>query len=315
MKLMDKFLNSENLFLTDGGFETWLFYIDGFEAPEFAAITLMKDEKARLAMWRYFERFLEIAEYSDRGYVLDTNSWRGCVSWADKLGLNRQELLALSGEAIAFAKDVRAAWQERVDPILINGVVGPSGDGYNPDETPTAEEAYKLHLPQIEVFAAHQVDMVSAITMTNIGEAVGIVRAAKEHDLPVVISYTVETDGRIPTGETLAEAIAMTDEYTNSAPLYYMVNCAHPDHFNHALQTKEPWVQRIGGIRANASRLSHAELDEAETLDDGNPEEFGALHVELAACLPNLKVVGGCCGTDHRHVGCTSRRLGSVKAA
>ncbi|GJM01515.1 MAG: homocysteine S-methyltransferase [Rhodomicrobium sp.] len=315
MTPIDKFLNSENLYLTDGGFETWLFFVDGFEAPEFAAITLMEDEKARLAMWRYFERFLEIAEYAGRGFVLDTNSWRGCVSWADKLELSRQDLLALSGEAVAFAKDIRAAWQGRVEPILINAVVGPSGDGYKPGDTPTAEEAYKLHMPQLEVFAAHQVDMVSALTITNIGEAVGIVRAAKERELPVVISFTVETDGRLTTGETLAEAIALVDEYTDSGPLYYMVNCAHPEHFRGALQTDAGWVNRIGGIRANASRLSHAELDDAETLDDGNPEEFGSLYKELSELLPNLKVVGGCCGTDHRHVGCASRRLTSSKAA
>jgi homocysteine S-methyltransferase len=314
MKPIDKFLTSQNLYLTDGGFETWLFYVDGFEAPEFAALTLMKNKEARGAMRRYFERFLEIAEQSGRGFVLDTNSWRGCVSWAESLGLSQQELLALSSEAIAFAKEIRADYQDRMEPIVINAVVGPSGDGYRPGETPTAEEAYKLHMPQLEVFAAHQVDMISAMTITNIGEAVGIVRAAKEHDLPVTISFTVETDGRIPTGESLAEAISLTDEYSDAGPLFYMVNCAHPEHFSHVLETGSPWVERIGGVRANASRLSHAELDNSETLDDGNPEEFGALHVELAARLPNLKVVGGCCGTDHRHVGCASQCLASSDA-
>jgi len=172
-----------------------------------------------------------------------------------------------------------------------------------------------LHRPQIKTFAQAGVDMVSAITMTNTGEASGIAQAAMEVCLPVVISFTVETDGRLPTGETLGEAIDHVDAATNSAPIYYMVNCAHPDHFRQAIATGTGWVKRVGGVRANASRLSHAELDQSERLDEGNPAEFGQLHADLVDLLPNLRVFGGCCGTDHRHVGCVSQHLHSRRAA
>ncbi|UUX50718.1 homocysteine S-methyltransferase family protein [Nisaea acidiphila] len=315
MKKIENLINAKKPFLTDGGFETWLFFQQGFEAPEFAALVLLDEADARLAMRRYFNEFLGMAEAAGTGYVLDTNSWRAATAWGPKLGKTEGDMLRLAGDAVSFAQEIRGDWQDRVTPILVNGVVGPLGDGYAPDRVPTADEARRMHLPQIEVMSEAGVDMISAITMTNVGEAVGITKAGTECGVPVVISYTVETDGRLPGGESLGSAIGRTDDATGNAPLYYMVNCAHPDHFRHALNAGESWIGRIGGIRANASRLSHAELDVAEELDDGNPEEFGDLYAKMSCVLPSLKVVGGCCGTDHRHVGCVSRHLHGVKSA
>jgi homocysteine S-methyltransferase len=315
MSDIQKLMRTQTPFLTDGGFETWLFFVDGFEAPEFAAIVLMDDAKARSAMRRYFDRFLGIAERAGTGYVLDTNTWRGCPDWAPKLGLSRDDLMRLTVDAVSFAKDTRDAWAGRVPSILVNGVVGPAGDAYAPGRVPDATEAFRAHHPQIKVLCEQGVDMISALTMSNTSEAIGIARACDAHNMPVVISFTLETDGRLPTGQLLSEAIEQTDAETGAAPLYYMINCAHPDHFRDILAGEKKWVERIGGVRSNASRLSHAELDVAEELDDGNPTEFGALHAALAARLPNLRVVGGCCGTDHRHVGCVSDHLHHKAAA
>lgn len=309
MNQFERLLDADRPFLTDGGLETWLFFLQGFEAPEFAAITLMDDDRARQAMRGYFNDFLAMAENARTGFVLDTNTWRGCTAWAPKLGMTADELLRLSADAVRFARAIRQEWQTRVPAILLNGVVGPAGDGYSPGQVPGAEQAQAMHAPQIRVLAEAGVDMISAITMTNVAEAVGIARAARSENLPVVISFTVETDGRLPSGDLLGDAIEAVDEATDSAPAYYMVNCAHPDHFHDTLATDAHWTSRIGGLRANASRLSHEALDESETLDDGDPEEFGLLHGELARLLPNLRVVGGCCGTDHRHVACVSRHL------
>lgn len=309
MSDVEKLQRTDRPFLTDGGFETWLFFQRGFEAPEFAAIVLMDDDDARAAMRRYFDAFLKMAAAARTGFVLDTNTWRGCTRWGPKLNKPTTEMLRLTVDAVSFAKEIRTHWQSRVSPILINGVVGPAEDAYAPGEVTVAAEARDLHRPQIISLARTGVDMISAITMTNTGEAIGITQAATEERLPVVISFTVETDGCLPTGETLGEAIDRVDVVTGKAPIYYMVNCAHPDHFRSAIATGADWVSRIGGVRANASRSSHAELDVAETLDDGDPEEFGALHSDLAELLPNLRVVGGCCGTDHRHVGCVSKHL------
>lgn len=315
MTNIEGLLKTDRTFLTDGGFETWLFFQQGFEAPEFAAITLMDNEAARQAMRNYFDGFLRMAEASGTGFVLDTNTWRGCPLWASKLNLSETELLRLSGNAVNFAKNIRADWQTRVSPILINGVVGPAGDAYAPEQVPDSAEARELHTPQVKLLAGAGVDMISAITMTNTGEAIGIAQAVQEQNLPVVISFTVETDGRLPTGEHLGDAIQTVDTATNNGPVYYMVNCAHPDHFRDTVADGSDWVSRIGGVRANASRMSHADLDASETLDDGDPAEFGHLHIDLAQYLPGLRVVGGCCGTDHRHVESVAQHLYAKRVA
>jgi homocysteine S-methyltransferase len=315
MSYVETLLNTDRPFLTDGGFETWLFFQKGFEAPQFAAIVLMDDDEARQAMRSYFDGFLTMAASARTGFVLDTNTWRGCTRWGPDLNKSTPEMLRLTMDAVSFAKDVRAGWQSRVSPILLNGVVGPAGDGYAPGKVPEPGLARDMHRPQIDCLARGGVDMVSAITMTNTNEAIGIPQAALDVGLPIVVSFTVETDGRLPTGEPLGEAIDRVDAATGNAPIYYMVNCAHPDHFVDAIKTGPDWIGRIGGVRANASRVSHAELDMAESLDDGDPEEFGALNSELADLLPSLRVVGGCCGTDHRHVGCVSKRLLEKTAA
>ncbi|WP_420417012.1 homocysteine S-methyltransferase family protein [Pacificispira sp.] len=309
MPHIDALLNTDRPFLTDGGFETWLFFQQGHSAPEFAAMMLMEDDKAVADMRRYFDRFLGMAEAAGTGYVLDTNTWRGGLHWAEKIGRTASDMIALNRAAVRFARDMRDTWADKVTPVILNGVVGPAGDGYAPERTPTVKEAETMHGPQIAIFKEEGVDMVSAITMTNVAEAIGIANAASSLSLPVVISFTVETDGRLPTGATLKNAIAEVDAATEGAPLYYMVNCAHPEHFSDVLAGGRDWTSRIGGVRANASRLSHAELDMSEELDDGDPEEFGELHNGIAAVLPNLRVVGGCCGTDHRHVGCVSHHL------
>src|SRR5262245_11566121 len=184
-------------------------------------------------------------------------------------------------------------------PIVISGCIGPHDDGYRPGETLTADAAQEYHATQIATFADTAADMVAALTMTYPDEAIGISRAAREAGIPAVIPCTLGPDGRLPTGQSLADAIELVDEDT--PPAYYMLNCAHPLHFEGVL--REPWARRIHGLRANASTKSHAELDAADELDTGDPDDLGARYAALRARLPHLNVVGGCCGTDHRHVG------------
>ena len=188
-------------------------------------------------------------------------------------------------------------------PIVISGCVGPHDDGYDPAELLDAAAAQAYHSEQIGTFADTEADMVTAITMTYVEEAIGVARAAVAAGLPSAISFTVETDGRLPSGQGLREAIEQTDSETGSAPAYYMVNCAHPTHFAAALEPGAAWTERIRGLRTNASTKSHAELDRAEELDEGDPAELAARHAELRELLPAANVLGGCCGTDHRHVG------------
>ena len=191
----------------------------------------------------------------------------------------------------------------------MSGNLGPRGDGYVPGARMSADEARRYHGAQIATFAATEADLVSVFTMNYVEEAIGIALAAREHGMPVVVSFTLETDGRLPSGATLAQAIEATDAATGGFPAYYMINCAHPSHFERVLAEEGAWKQRLGGVRANASRRSHAELDVATELDPGDPQALGQDYVRMRAVMPRLRVVGGCCGTDDRRLEAICRAL------
>ena len=295
--------------MTDGGIETTLIFHDGFELPEFAAVDLLRSEVGTEALRSYYSRYAELAGELGIGFVLESPTWRASPAWAARLGYSAAELDALNRTAIALMEQIRDEYEGPNAPFVISGCVGPQGDGYAPEELLSAEVAESYHSTQIATFAETAADMVTAITMSYAAEAVGIVRAASRVGLPAAISYTVETDGRLPSGQALGEAIEQVDDETRQAASYFMINCAHPTHFEHVLEPEAPWLARVRGVRANASTKSHAELDEAATLDDGDPDDLARRHDELRLRLPRLTVVGGCCGTDHRHVAAICRTL------
>jgi S-methylmethionine-dependent homocysteine/selenocysteine methylase len=290
------------LFLTDGGIETVLIFHEGLDLPSFAAFDLLKDDTGTQALRRYYEPYAALARDRKVGFVLESPTWRASPDWASALGYEEGELDQLNRKAIALLEGIREEYESDDVPVVISGCVGPQSDGYRPTESLSAGAAQDYHATQIQTFADTAADMVTAITMTYVEEALGVARAAQAAGMPAAISFTVETDGRLPSGQALGEAIQQVDEETGSAPAYYMINCAHPTHFEDALKDGGPWVERIQGLRANASTKSHAELDEAEELDIGDPADLGARYAALRVRLPRLNVLGGCCGTDHRHV-------------
>ena len=299
-------LDSAERFITDGGLETSLIFHQGIDLPDFAAFVLLDDERGRDALRAYFAPYLELAVDRGAGFVLDTATWRANPDWAGRLGYSREDTDRVNRDAVAFARELAARAVAAGANVVIDGVVGPRDDGYHPESFMTDIEAQRYHAAQVASFARAEADMVTAVTMTYVAEAVGVARAAHEHGLPVVISFTVETDGRLPDGTMLAHAIEQVDEETGASVAYYMVNCAHPTHFAHVLEETGAWRARIGGIRANASTRSHAELDEAEELDDGDPSDLAHRYAALRTHLPQAMVVGGCCGTDVRHVAAAS---------
>ncbi|HEY8258655.1 MAG TPA: homocysteine S-methyltransferase family protein [Gemmatimonadales bacterium] len=292
----------DDLFLTDGGLETTLVFHEGLSLPYFAAFDLLKNEEGIAVLRRYFERYATIARAHGVGLVLETPTWRANPEWAAKLGYDAASLAEANRQSVDLLLEIREAFESRKTRIVISGNLGPRGDGYQPGTQMTASEAQDYHAPQIETFAASAADMIAAFTMNYTEEALGVVRAANAAGMPVTISFTTETDGRLPSGERLHDAIARTEEASARYPVYYMINCAHPTHLTGAIDAPGDWRQRVRGLRANASRRSHAELDESPDLDAGNPVELGAQYRELRRALPRLSVVGGCCGTDHRHV-------------
>ena len=292
---------SGDLFLTDAGIETDLIFNHGIDIREFASHTLLPMPVEREVMANYYRDFLSLADQYKTGFILDGQTWKAHMHWANDLGATEQELRSANEESIKFIAGIRDAFPDNLKPIVLNGSVGPTSDAYAPEDRIGAKKAEQYHARQLGWLAETEVDMVSGVTFPRTDEAVGFVRAAQSLDLPVVISFTVETDGCLPTGRPLGDAIQMVDDSTGGAAAYFMVNCAHPDHFFHVFDGAD-WTRRIRGLRCNASRLSHAELDACELLDDGNPEELGDQYRNILERMPWLNIFGGCCGSDLRHV-------------
>jgi S-methylmethionine-dependent homocysteine/selenocysteine methylase len=289
------------MLLTDGGMETTLLFVDGFELPCFASFPLLEHDEGRAAMTHYFEPYLEVASRLGTGFVLEANTWRANPAWGAKLGYSLDDLAEANRRSIRFVEEICTREETPARPFVISAPVGPEGDAYDPESHMTAEEAEEFHSWQAGIVAGTAADLITGLTITYAEEAIGIVRAATAVGMPVVVSFTVETDGRLPSGQPLADAIEEVDRETDGAAGYFMVNCAHPTHFLPVLDGPGPW-HRILGIRANASAKSHAELDDSEVLDDGDPAELADGYLAIRELLPHVTVLGGCCGTDHRHV-------------
>ena len=291
------------LFLADGGIETTLIFHERLDLPDFAAFHLLKTPEGEMALRKYFRTYAEVAKQYGTGLILESATWRSNPDWGARLNYSREELADVNSKAIRMLEEIRREYETEQTPIVVSGCIGPRGDGYVPGNVMSVQEAEDYHREQIEVFASSSADLVTAITMNYVEEAIGIAQAARKAGVPVVLSFTVETDGNLPTGQTLKSAIEQVDKATNGYPAYYMINCAHPTHFEHIVSEGGAWLDRVRGLRANASHRSHAELNEAPDLDEGNPYELGMQYARLKKRISSLNVMGGCCGTDHRHVG------------
>jgi S-methylmethionine-dependent homocysteine/selenocysteine methylase len=290
------------IFLTDSGLETTLIFRDGYDLPAFASFPLLDTDEGRTRMAEYYRTHAAIAETAGAGFIFESLGWRANRDWGEQLGYTPAMLDRVNRESIEFVAELRRELESAEMPMVISGCVGPRDDGYNPSSLMTEDDAERYHRAQIATFAETDADLVSALTLTNTSEAIGIVRAAQSCAIPAAISFTVETDGTLPSGTGLGEAIERVDEATGAGAAYFMINCAHPTHFEATLDEGAAWVQRLRGVRANSSRKSHAELDDSDELDAGDPQEFGQEYAQLRARLPQITILGGCCGTDERHL-------------
>lgn len=303
------------MFLTDGGMETSLIFLDGIELPHFASFTLLSTPGGRERLKDYYRPYAKTAVTSGAGFILESPTWRANPDWAERLGYSASALDAANRKAIETLCELADEYRTEASPFVVSGCIGPRGDGYVAGELMSATDAKDYHARQIAVFKESGADLVSAITMTNVPEATGIALAARATGIPCVISFTVETDGRLPSGEYLGDAIDAVDAASGNSVAYYMVNCAHPVHFSEVLEQGGAWVKRICGIRANASRMSHEELDAAEELDIGDPQDLAMRYSHILDHMPWVRVLGGCCGTDHRHIAAISGTCCGNRAA
>lgn len=285
--------------LTDGGIETDLIFNRGIDLPEFAAFPLVDTDEGREALLSYYSAYLQLAVEIEVPVLLETPTWRANADHAAALGYDAEALDRVNRRSVDLLTQLAQEYDDELAGWQVGGIIGPRGDGYLTAGGVDPAAAADYHHPQLASFAAAGANRATVLTLTDVGEGIGIARAAADVDLPVVIGFTVETDGRLPDGSTLSSAVAAVD--AAAAPSYFIINCAHPTHIAHALDDGA-WQQRIGGLRVNASTMSHAELDAAEDLDDGDPVRLAADQLQLLAAFPNIEVLGGCCGTDVRHI-------------
>ena len=303
------------LLLTDGGLETTLIYKNGHALPHFASFVLLDDIKGREDLRRYYDAYLSVAREHGAGLLLDTPTWRASADWGERLGYDEAALRDINLRAAQFLAALCDRLEGDQPPVAIGGSLGPRGDGYSASECMTPAQSEEYHTPQVEALREGGVDFLSALTLTTAAEAIGIARAAQSVRMPAVLSFTVETDGSLPDGASLAETVDAVDTATDCAPAFYMVNCAHPSHFAHCFETDASWTSRIGGLRVNSSKLSHEDLEASTDLDEGNPDELGREIAALCQHLPEARVFGGCCGTSPVHIGAMARKVRARQAA
>jgi len=301
-------LQGKGLFITDGGLETTLVFHHGIDLPHFAAFNLLRKQEGYGILRDYYDQYANLAYKYGTNFILESPTWRANQDWGRLLGYDATALDHSNKVSIDLMRAVKLSYKKVESEFLISGCIGPRGDGYAVQDQMTAAEAKEYHLQQATSLSEAQVDFITGVTINYREEAIGIVEAGAELSLPVVISFTVEVDGKLPSGDSLQTTIESIDSQVSVPPAYYMINCAHPSHFQH-LFNGQPWQDRIHGIRANASVKSHAELDEAVELDEGDPVQLGLDYFDIKQNLNNLQVIGGCCGTDLRHIEAICKRI------
>ncbi len=297
-----------DLYLTDGGLETHLIFHKGMELPYFAAYSLLLRESGREHLTEYYRSYVTLALKFSVGLVLETPTWRASSDWGGKLGHDARTLVEVNQRAVAELREL--VEKEGAEACtVISGCMGPRGDGYQATELLTPEQAAEYHWAQAQALASAGADQLSAMTLSYSDEAIGFCWAARKAGVPLVISFTVEKDGRLPGGESLAQAVSKVDRATEEYPSYYMVNCAYPTHMEGGFDPEGAWQQRLGGLKPNASSKSHEELNESKELDSGDPSDFAKRCADLRRRFPNLQVFGGCCGTGVEHFKHLAREL------
>lgn len=304
-------MSASGVTLADAGMETYLIYREGIDLPEFASFTVLRDLVGRTALIRYYQDIIDVAVRDGRPLLLDTATWRASADWGALLGYSATDLDGANAAGVSLLLDLRA---DSGAPFAIGGCIGPRGDGYAASSGMTQQQAADYHGPQIASLATAGAEYITAMTLGDPNEAAGILDAARASGLPAVVSFTIETDGRLASGQDVWAAIEETDRLTDGYASGYLINCAHPIHLELAFGSDAPLMQRVRGIRVNASAHSHAELDAATTLDDGDPAELARRCASLVERYPRIAIVGGCCGTDARHISAISAALPPLPA-
>jgi homocysteine S-methyltransferase len=289
------------LYLTEGGTETELLYKYGFALPQFALFPLLDNPQAVSKMREMFQSYLDVAVRHKMCALMGGLDYRASPDWGALLGYSPQSLADANLRSIEFLRDIAREYASDIPDIVIEGLIGPRGDAYERNASITVDEAEDYHSVQLETLKRANVDLALAITFNNVPESIGVARAAVKIGVPLAISLTLDGTSKLSSGPRLGEAITTIDRETDHAPEFYLVNCSHPVEYESAIEP-DGWIDRVRGVRPNASRMEKMALCQIGHLEDGDPVELGKLCGDLARRYPHMDIWGGCCGTWDRHL-------------
>ena len=288
-------------YLSEGGTETELMYKYGFDLPHFALFPLLDNPDAALKMKEMFRSYLDVAARHKVCALMGGLDYRASPDWGELLGYSPEGLAEANIQSIEFLREIANEYASEIPEVLIQGLIGPRGDAYEKSETITENEAEDYHSVQLETLKKADVDFALAITFNNVMESIGVARAAAKIGVPLGISLSLDSSAKLNSGPSLAEAITAIDKETDQSPEFYLINCSHPQEYEPAIEPGD-WINRVRGVRPNASKMEKIALCQLGHLEDGDPVELGELCGDLARRYPHMDVWGGCCGTWSSHI-------------
>lgn len=298
-------------YLSEGGTETEFMYKHGFELPHFAIFPLLDNPDAVSKLREMFRSYLDVAAKHEVCALMGGLDYRASPDWGELLGYSPAGLADANMQSIEFLREIAGEYSSQIPETLIQGLIGPRGDAYERNETITENEAEDYHAVQLETLKEADVDLALAITFNNIPESVGVARAAAKIGIPLGISLSLDSSSKLNSGQSLSEAITMIDKATDQSPEFYSINCSHPLEFEPAIEPGD-WVNRIRGVRPNASKMDKMALCQLGHLEEGDPVELGVLCGDLARRYPHMDIWGGCCGTWDKHLNEIARNVVTV---
>lgn len=299
--------------ITDGGIETRIMFETNLSMdPELQVAALVPDPDGAAALRSIYESYIKAAGEFGLPIVIGTPTFRASLNFARRAGHGGEESVReLNVGAVRLLRQLREDSDHR--PIFIAGVIGPSGDAYTPGDALGAPEAAAYHRLQTEVLAEEGVEFLFAPTFPAVDEALGVAMAMGRSGLPYVVSFVLDTAGRVLDGTPLTAAIERIDNEALPPPLYYSISCVYPDVAARALEDaardSKTLVGRIAELKANGSPLGTDELVRLDHIEATPPEPFAELLWSLHESHPVLRVIGGCCGTDDRHIRALAERM------
>jgi homocysteine S-methyltransferase len=288
-------------YLSEGGSETELMYKYGFELPHFAMFPLLNNSDAVLKMREMYISYLEVAAKHKICALMGGLDYRASPDWGELLGYSPEGLAEANLQSIEFLREIANEYTSEIPGILIQGYIGPRGDAYERNENITENEAEDYHSVQLETLKKADVDLAHALTFNNIPESIGVARAAAKIGVPLGISLRLDSSSKLNSGPSLVEAITAIDKETDQSPEFYSINCSHPLEYEPAIEPGD-WINRVRGVRPNASKLEKIALCQIGHLEEGDPVELGEQCGDLARRYPHMDLWGGCCGTWNRHL-------------